>query len=252
MTPTEATGEWFTNWFDSPYYPLLYQHRDQTDATQLLDSLLPRMGLPPAAPVLDLACGDGRHSLQLARRGFQVTGVDLSPSSIQRARELASHLAQPPHFAVRDMRQLEYEGQFDAVFNLFTSFGYFDSEADNLRVLKGVAQALRPGGWVVIDYLNAEKVANALVPNETKSVNGVSFQITRFATRSHIIKEIEVLHNGQLLRFFERVQRINQPQFQQMLATSGFTLQWSLGDYDGNAFQPEHSPRLIVGARKPS
>jgi hypothetical protein len=90
------------------------------------------------------------------------------------------------------------------------------------------------------------------VPNETKSVNGVSFQITRFATRSHIIKEIEVLHNGQLLRFFERVQRINQPQFQQMLATSGFTLQWSLGDYDGNAFQPEHSPRLIVGARKPS
>ncbi|MBI4061637.1 MAG: class I SAM-dependent methyltransferase [Elusimicrobia bacterium] len=109
--------------------------------------------LRPGARVLDLACGTGRHSIPLARRGAFVVGVDRTASYLKEARRAARGLSNCL-FARGDMRRLPFEGEFDAVINLWTSFGYFAKPSDDLKVLRGAARALKPGGLFLIDLLD--------------------------------------------------------------------------------------------------
>ena len=112
--------EWFADWFDSPYYHILYQKHDEADARAALDQLLHALHLKEGSRVLDLACGKGRHARYLADRGFDVTGLDISNQSIAFARQFEHDRL---HFYQHDMRLPFRINYYDAVVNFFTSFG---------------------------------------------------------------------------------------------------------------------------------
>ncbi|HRN98840.1 MAG TPA: methyltransferase domain-containing protein, partial [Flavobacterium sp.] len=131
-------SQWYASWFDTPYYHILYKDRDYHEAQLFMDNLTGYLNLPEKAKILDLACGKGRHSVYLNQLGFDVTGADLSANSIAQA---SQHQNPTLHFKVHDMRE-PFEEKFDAVFNLFTSFGYFDDDNDNLRTLKAIHESL--------------------------------------------------------------------------------------------------------------
>ena len=240
------TQEWFASWFDSRYYPILYQNRDYTEAENflrvLMDDLQPSVG----SRMLDLACGRGRHSIFLNRMGFQVMGVDLSPESIADARKEK----QPGlNFEVRDMREPFELGTFNYILNLFTSFGYFGDKSENLKVLNNVREALEPSGLFILDFFNSETVIKNLVPTETKVLNGIHFSLTRNVDNGSIIKEIEIDDNGVSSKFAERVQALSYSDFEDLTGQAGLEIMKTWGDYKGNPFVPGETPRLILFCR---
>ena len=244
-----AAPEWFSTWFDSVYYHRLYRERDQPEAHLLLDNLAAWLRLKPGARLLDLACGRGRHSLDLRRRGFDVTGVDLAPASIAHAQQFADeHLL----FRVHDMRaSLHQPGHYDCVLNLFTSFGYFNSEAENVLVLQAVAEALRPGGELVLDYLNTHRVERRLVAEETKTEGGTTFQLHRRIHDGYFEKRIDFVDNAhQPHSFTERVMALWPEQFEEYFRLAGLRIRACFGDYQLNPYAAETSPRLLYIVKK--
>jgi SAM-dependent methyltransferase len=238
---------WFESWFDSPYYHILYQHRDETEAKFFLDNLLNELQLPEKASILDLACGKGRHSIYLNSKGYRVTGADLSPESIQAAN---LHATEDLNFIVQDMREPIKSKLFDAVFNLFTSFGYFDSEAENLKVLEAVRQNLVPEkGVFVLDFMNAAKAVKNLVLSETKELQGIRFEIRRFVENRKIIKEIRFSDKGRDYYFTEMVNAFLLKDFEQMFQRCGLSIEKFYGNYALDAFDVENSDRLILIAK---
>jgi SAM-dependent methyltransferase len=238
---------WFESWFDSPYYHLLYSNRDYSEAEFFIGNLVTKLRLKAGAPVLDLACGKGRHAFSLSGYDLDVLGLDLSPNSISEARKLTHDSL---HFDVHDMREVYPGRQFDVVFNLFTSFGYFDDSAENLKVLKSVHQMLLPAGKLVIDFMNAAKVVRDLVEQEVKTVEGVDFHIAREYDGKHIFKHIRFHAEGQDFHFTERVQALKPEDFKALLEDAGFELVNTYGNYALDAFDISASPRLILEAQK--
>jgi 2-polyprenyl-3-methyl-5-hydroxy-6-metoxy-1,4-benzoquinol methylase len=151
----EVPADWFDGYFEEEWLDEIALHIPEGRTRAEVDFVLERLELEPGARVLDAACGHGRHSLELARRGLAVTGVDLSPRSIELATEAAAREGLGATFAVRDARELGFDGEFDAAINLFTSaLGYFETDAENQRFVDGVARALRPGGLFLVDTIN--------------------------------------------------------------------------------------------------
>ena len=175
--PPKNENSWFANWFSSPYYPILYKKRDEREAEEFIANLLGHMQLKKGSRVLDLACGRGRHARFLRQFGHSVVGYDLSRESILEANRFSDEQL---HFYVHDMRQTFPHGDFDAVFNLFTSLGYFQDVMENCLTLMNISEATRPGGWLLIDYFNADKVLQDLVPEEEKVIQGIHFKIRKY------------------------------------------------------------------------
>lgn len=243
-----SVAEWFSTWFDSPYYHRLYQNRDYAEAREFLSRLLAHLHPKPTDHLLDLACGKGRHARYLSEQGYDVTGVDLSAQSIAYAREFAhEHL----HFHVHDMRVALPYGPFDLVLNLFTSFGYFEDEAQNVVALRNAAAALRPGGKLVIDFLNTDRAIRELVAHETKTVDGLDFHLHRRLHHDFIVKEISFTdEQGQEQRFEERVRALDAARFAEYFRMAGLRLAETLGDYHLGSFDPTTSPRMIFVLKK--
>ena len=252
-TRSRHTGrpEWFASWFDSPYYHNLYAHRDAAEATRFVDALIARLQPRPDAAVLDLGCGTGRHARRLADAGLDVTGVDLAAESIRTAR---AHAHDHLRFARHDMRVPFGVETFDYVFNLFTSFGYFDRAEEHLAVARNVATALKPGGVFVLDYLNVRAAVARLRPHETIERDGVRYTISRRTDAAHLYKRIaiEAPDGSTTLEYEERVAMFSLEDFRLMLALYGLTLNAVYGDYDLAGFDAGSSPRLIVVAKKTS
>src|SRR5690606_3293150 len=154
MNMQKETNNWFASWFDTPYYHILYKDRDYEEAQLFMDNITGYLNLPEDAKILDLACGRGRHSIYLNKLGYDVTGADLSENSIK---EASKHTNDKLHFVVHDMRDTCNE-KYDAIFNLFTSFGYFESDDDNLTTLKAIHNSLTEYGFAVIDFMNVHKI----------------------------------------------------------------------------------------------
>ena len=147
--------DWFQGFFDHDWIDLLSPGHAGDDRTEKeVAFLTERLALMPGAAILDLACGHGRHSIALARLGYTVTGVDLSAPSLERARAATAAQGVDVRFVHADMRAIDFEAEFDAVVNLWSSFGYFADSADDERVLANVARALRPGGAFVLEGVN--------------------------------------------------------------------------------------------------
>ena len=238
--------EWFAEWFDTSYYHILYQNRNDEEAKRFIQALLGVLKLTPNSSLLDLACGKGRHAVTLNSSGHRVLGVDLSAQSIAAAKGFEnSNLS----FAVHDMRKAIQGETFDCVFNLFTSFGYFDSHEENERVCEAIYKMLKPGGQLVIDFMNATKVINNIVEKEQKSLNGIDFNISRKYTGTHILKEIRFVDKGEHYHFTERVQTIDREQFVKLLAPY-FNIKFTFGSFDLDEYIPEKSERLIIIASR--
>lgn len=236
------TENWFASWFDSPYYHILYKDRNDQEAGTFMTHLTTFLKLATDAEILDLACGKGRHSRFLNNLGYQVTGVDLSPQSIAFAKQFENKNLK---FEEHDM-SLPYPKKFDAVFNLFTSFGYFENEEDNLKTIQAIKKELKDNGYGVIDFLNAEFVKQTLVPSETKIVDGITFQIRRKIENGFILKNIRFTHNNQDYNFTERVKAISLSDFKTCFKAAGVNLIHSFGDYQLNEFNELTSNRLIL------
>ena len=236
------TENWYSSWFDTPFYHILYKDRDNKEAGNFMDSLTSFLKLSKEAEILDLACGKGRHSKYLNELGFRVTGVDLSPKSIAFAKQFENtNLV----FEEHDM-SISYPKKFDAVFNLFTSFGYFENEKDNLRTIKAIKSELKPNGFAVIDFLNAEFVKSNLVPSETKTVNGIDFNIERIIENGYIIKKIHFNVDNKDYRYEERVRALTLSEFKNFFNEANANLLYCFGDYQLNEFDVESSERLIL------
>lgn len=236
------TENWFSSWFDTPYYHILYKDRNYREAQVFMDNLTDYLNLPEKAKVLDLACGKGRHSIYLNQLGYNVLGADLSENSIAEANKNSNESL---HFKVHDMRE-PFEEKFDAIFNLFTSFGYFESDDDNLTTLKAIKESLSEYGFAVIDFMNVNQVIETLVPEEVKTVDEIDFHIKRYVEDGHIFKEIDFEDQGRKYHFTEKVKALTLKDFQDLMDEAGIFLLDIFGDYKLKKFHKTESERLIM------
>lgn len=241
-TNDKPVKNWYASWFDTPYYHILYKDRDYTEAQLFMDNITQYLNLPENSRILDLACGKGRHSVYLNQLGYDVTGADLSGNSIAKALKMANDTL---HFEVHDMR-LPFEQKFDAIFNLFTSFGYFESDDDNLETLVAIRDSLSEYGFAVIDFMNVDHVLKNLVPEDSKTVDGIEFHMKRFYKDDHIVKEIRFSDQGEEYFFTEKVKALRLGDFEQMMDQAGIYLLDIFGDYKLHKFHKTESERLIL------
>lgn len=242
-----SSTDWFETWFDTAYYHTLYKHRDSVEAEKFITNLLNYLKLPSGSKCLDLACGKGRHSLFLNKNSLNVTGLDLSANSIESAKSMENDTLK---FDVHDMREVYNDNKYDAIFNLFTSFGYFDTDEDNLRVLNSIHEMLDDKGVLVIDFMNAKKSISSLIETEEKEIDGIKFKLKRSFDGAHIHKNIQFEDNGRKFNYNERVQALYKEDFERLLKMSGFKIQEIFGDFNLNSFDESSSNRLIIIARK--
>lgn len=240
---TGESKEWFQEWFDTEHYHQLYAHRDESEADSFLKQLMKRLAAPPGWHILDLACGRGRHARILSRLGYHVTGVDIAPRNVDYCRR---HAPPGATFLQGDMRHLEFRERFDGVLLLFTSFGYFTDE-ENEDVLRRTYQALKSGGWFVLDYFNSANLKNIDLGPHSKNINGHRYDIRKFLTTTHICKEIVV--DGQAL-YREQVRLYGAEELSSLVRETGFSLKETWGNYTLEPFHKAFSPRCILWAQK--
>jgi len=238
----KETENWFTSWFDTPYYHILYQDRDFEEAQTFMKKITKSLALKKGQSILDLACGKGRHAINLNNLGYDVTGVDLSPASILYAKDFENKTL---HFDVHDMCK-PYPKKFDAVFNLFTSFGYFEKEEDNYRTITAIKANLKEGGKAVLDFMNVDYTIKTLIEKETKTVNKITFHLHRYVKDGYIFKDISFIDNKENYLFTEKVKALTKEDFMAYFKKAGIELIDTFGNYKLDPFILESSPRLIL------
>lgn len=239
---TKDTTQWYASWFDTPYYHILYKDRDHAEAHQFMDNLTHYLNIPEEGKILDLACGKGRHSLYLNSLGYDVTGVDLSENSIAYAKQFENESL---HFEVHDMCK-PYKQKFDAVFNLFTSFGYFDKEEDNLNTIKAIKEDLNEFGFGVIDFMNTDFIIENLIAEDVKTVEGIDFHQKRYVKDGYLIKDISFTADGEEHQFQERVKALTLQDFETLFEKAGVFLLDVFGDYKLRKYYKNTSERLVM------
>jgi SAM-dependent methyltransferase len=240
---------WFENWFDSPFYHKLYFNRNNNEAKTFLDKLMTYINLPKKSKLIDVACGKGRHATYLSSLGYDVTGVDLSANSIAYARQFTNAYLQ---FDVHDMRLPYKKKSFDGVFNFFTIFGCFDTDEENVQALDAMQQNLKDNGILTLDYLNQQYVFNKLIPEEEKQIDNTLYNIKKWADDDYFYKQIKVtdasLPTPEI--HTEKVARITKEDFEMYFDKANLQITTILGNYALEAFDINHSPRIILIAKK--
>ncbi|GAA4243107.1 methyltransferase domain-containing protein [Winogradskyella psychrotolerans] len=239
---SKSTKQWYASWFDTPYYHILYKDRDYAEAQGFMDNLTNYLNIPEHGKILDLACGKGRHSVYLNSLGYKVTGVDLSEQSINYANQFENETLK---FNVHDMSK-PYPDTFDAVFNLFTSFGYFEDENCNLETIKSIKAELNAFGFGVIDFMNSNYIIENLVKENVKTVEGIDFLQKRSVKDGYIIKDISFNADGEAFQFQERVKAFTLEDFETLFEKAGVHLLDVFGDYKLRKYHSKTSERLIM------
>ncbi|WP_172196605.1 class I SAM-dependent methyltransferase [Saccharibacillus qingshengii] len=242
-------------WYEESFgedYLRVYNYRDEQGAAREVHEMISWLRLDPGAKVLDLCCGMGRHSLSLAEKGYDVTGMDLSEVLLDEAKKEPE--ADRIRWVQGDMRELPFaDGEFDAVVNLFTSFGYFEQDDEHIRVLKEIRRVLRPGGRFIIDFMNPPYVQRHLKPYTEREDDGLKIEERRKIEDGFVKKHITILPeqagNGQRREYDERVKLYTREAFAHLLAQAELELGEVRGSYDEKHYEKE-SPRMIfVGKR---
>jgi len=252
---------WFKSWFSSPDYLRLYEHRDIRDAKKLISLLFRNIKLAKGASVLDIACGNGRHSILFARKGYKTTGLDLSAFLIKQAEKKRtneySRFKSDLKFEIKDMRDIDHSGEFDLIVNLFTSFGYFKSVSDNEKVIKGISRALKANGIFFFDFLNSTYLEKNLVPFDIKKFKGKSAIQTRTISGGFVTKEIYIFsgrkpnhYYPEMFHFTERIRLFSFNDLKKMFGKHHLKIKKVFGDYSGTKFNEKKSKRIIIIAQK--
>ena len=234
--------EWFEEWFGEEYLQL-YPHRNDAEADRAVALIARVTGLVPGWRVLDVGCGAGRHARAFRAIGARCVGLDLSLTLLRVARGVTD-----APLVRADMRRIPVrQGSMDLTVSLFTSFGYFEHDEEHAAALREMVTTIRPGGWFVIDFLNAAEVRRRLVPRESVVVQGGTAEVARTmsADGRYVCKTI-VTPVGR--RFTERVRLFEPQQMSAMLSAAGLEVQQHFGDYDAGPIRPD-SPRTILVGR---
>ena len=242
-------NEWFRLWFNSPYYDVLYHKRDKEEAIKLVDKLVNTLQIPEHSFILDAACGKGRHSIALAAKGFDVTGVDICPSAITEAKQYETDNL---HFYLHDIRLPFYINYFNYAFNFFTSFGYFRTMREHNDAMRTLAQSIKMNGRLTIDYLNVHFTEENLKHTETIRHNEVDFNIERWSDEEYFYKRIHIEDVAKHVNetFTEQVEKFSLGDFTDMLSYQGLMVENVFGDYELSSYHVKKSPRMIIVAKK--
>jgi SAM-dependent methyltransferase len=242
-------NEWFKKWFSNKYYLELYKHRDDKEAIDLINLVQRSIGLSCNAKVLDVCCGAGRHSIEFAKRGFDVTGFDLSKFLISEAKKQRKLLREKNikvKFLIKDMRSFNFNNSFDLVLNIFSSFGYFEKDEENFKVLGNVKSSLRKNGYFVFDFLNEAVLRKTLVKKDFVMIGGKKAVQERRIENNFVYKDIKIGKNI----FNERIKLYSCAEICNQLEATGFKVFIVFGDYFGNKFIKNKSKRFIIIAQK--
>ncbi len=236
---------WFKDWFNSPFYHQLYAHRDETEAADFIDKLVTHLQPKAGAKMLDVACGKGRHSMQLAANGYDVTGIDLSKESIAAA---LLNEGDNLHFYEHDMRLPFWINYFDIAFNFFTSFGYFKTQREHDNAIRTIATALKPGGIFVMDFLNVKFSTDTTVAESKQVIDTSTYHISKWSDDHHFYKKILVEDEAlaKPLQYTEKVSKFTLQDFEKMFAKQGLKIIEIFGDYSFNKYNENSSPRLVM------
>ena len=243
-------SDWFKDWFNTSEYLDVYKHRNEKDAESHIQLILNNVPVKFGADILDMACGAGRHSIILARKNFYVTGVDLSGNLLSVARESAEKENLKINFIQSDIREYQTEKKFDLILNLFTSFGYFETDQENFSILKKAYDFLKPNGYFILDYFNIEFLKNNLVELSKDEIKDEQVIQRRKIENGRVVKQISILVDGKLKEYEESVKMYSDIELVDELRHIGFDIVKTFGDFLGSMFNKFESERLILICKK--
>ncbi len=243
-------SEWFKDWFNTEEYLNVYQHRNESDAEEHVKIILKNVNIPSGAKILDMACGAGRHAIILARKKFNVTAVDLSENLLAIAKKNTDDENLKINFVHSDIRSFKSDDKFNLVLNLFTSFGYFESDEENFLVLQKAYDLLGKDGFFVLDFFNSNFLKQNLIESSEEILGEVKIHQFRKIKLNRVTKKIVITKNGNLNQFEESVRMFTKDELTDAIKNIGFDIYKTFGDFLGNEFDHFTSPRLIMICKK--
>jgi SAM-dependent methyltransferase len=231
----------------------LYKHRNDEDARDLINLIQRTISIKKGDSVLDIACGAGRHSLELARRGYDVTGFDLSDYLINEARTAcnkAKEKALQVHFLKKDMRHFNFKGRYDLAVNLFTSFGFFDNDQENFTVIENASNSIKKGGYFVLDFLNKGYLIENIVKYSRNKVDNEILHQKRRIDGDYVIKDIRIVNGNKELNYREQLKLYTLAELKRAFESFNLKIISKYGDYFGNPYKLKESKRIILFAQK--
>jgi SAM-dependent methyltransferase len=241
-------SNWYENWFGNEYLTV-YAHRDEEEAQQLVQLILKYVPLDKNSKIIDLCCGQGRHAYLFAQKGFDVYGFDLSRKLLQVAK-YRNENNNSTFFIQADMRFLPVNHSFDLLLNLFTSFGYFQTDQENNDVFHQFYQALKSGGYYVFDYFNSSYIVKHLERFQKEQIGDVIVEQERFIEGSRVEKIIRLNRHGKQSTFYESVKLYTPDQILNMLEETRLDVSYIFGDYQGSPFTKDSERIIIIGNRE--
>jgi len=243
-------SDWFEDWFNTKEYLEVYRHRNESEAKELVSIILNSIQIPENGSVLDLACGAGRHSIYFAQKGYDVTAVDLSQNLLLVAKEAALENKVNIEFIQSDIRYFSSGKKFDLIVNLFTSFGYFETDSENFMLFEIVKKYLNNSGYFVLDYLNKTYVQNNLVKESTDMLGKGEIIQKRFIEGNRVVKDIFINQNGSSKHYRESVRLYDDQELKAAISDAGLRIEKVFGEFNGKGFEKDNSKRIIIIASK--
>ena len=243
---------WYKTFFGEDYLRI-YDFLTPERTGREVEGVVGLLGLPEGSAILDLCCGHGRHSIELAKRGFRVTGLDLSGVFLEHAREAAESEGVDVRWMEGDMRRIPFEGEFDAVINMFTAFGYLESEEEDQEVLRQVHKALKPGGLFLLEVMQREWLMRHFDPGGVmRHADGLIVLEERdfdMLTSRCNVRVTMLLPDGQRREYGHAARIYTLTDLVRMMNLAGLHVEGYYGGLDGSTLGMD-SRRLVMVAAK--
>jgi SAM-dependent methyltransferase len=245
---------WYVDFFRDDYLNV-YGHMFTDERAEKEAGFVARaLDLKQGASILDLCCGQGRHSVQLAKRGFKVTGLDLNPAYVELAQNGARTANVQIETVAADMREIPYANRFDAIVNMYSSFGYLESETDDLKVLESAAKALKAGGRLLLDMLNREWAIDNYIPNDWhEGADGTLYVERRdldlASSRMHVHFIVVDPNGGRRESIGHNIRLYTLTEMTRLLERAGMKVTAVFGGFDGEAYAISTRRMIIVAQR---